>query len=324
METIIKKTMFSLGVMAALLVSYLLAKVTTIFISGFFAEVLITPSTKSLSSDLLTTNTEQVVDIRSIIQRNFFDAEESQFESLDKQDEKVEDKTEDKQETVPQGNTTAVKTSLKLDLVSSFSVGDGTDSMSACVLEYSKNKDVYAVGESFKSGTKIVRILPKRVEFLNAGRLEYVEMPDYTDIQTARTSSRASPRRRNVAPRRSETSSDEGIQRDGNSFKIACSEYKTAMSNVNQIATYIRAVPYFKDGRANGLKILSVKRGTIFDKLGIRRGDILKTINGETLDMTNGLKLFSNLSSKGCSLGELSMDVERRGVDLAYKYEIVE
>ncbi len=80
----------------------------------------------------------------------------------------------------------------------------------------------------------------------------------------------------------------------------------------------MRAVPHFKDGNPNGLKLLSVRAGSLFSKLGLQRGDILQKINGMDLDIKKGLEIFNQLKSEN----NIVMVIERKGAPQTLEYEI--
>ncbi|MBI4126951.1 MAG: hypothetical protein HY465_05605 [Deltaproteobacteria bacterium] len=66
------------------------------------------------------------------------------------------------------------------------------------------------------------------------------------------------------------------------------------------------------------MKILSVKNGSIFAKLGIQRGDILERINGMELDVKQGFAIFSQLKDAK----QLAVDLVRQGQPVTMEYEI--
>lgn len=77
-------------------------------------------------------------------------------------------------------------------------------------------------------------------------------------------------------------------------------------------------MPHFKDGRVAGMKVLSVKPGSIISKLGIKRGDVLEKINGQELDVKRGMALFSELKDQKT----FSIDVLRGDKHTTLEYEI--
>lgn len=69
-----------------------------------------------------------------------------------------------------------------------------------------------------------------------------------------------------------------------------------ALANLPQLLTEIRAVPYFEDGKAKGLRLFAIKSGSIFERIGWKNGDIIKEIDDAPLkDFTPVIKIFDTL-----------------------------
>ena len=314
--------MWVLTLIAVVMISYLLARMTSLLIAGQFSDVMIVASFPEKEGGILKNTSDKAVDVGLILKRNFFDAEESQFASEEETASEGEATT-----TSEEGadNQVAVKTSLSISLISTVSVGNGENPLSSCVIESGKQQGVYKVASqpSFAPDTKIIRILPKRVEFLNKDRLEYVELVDFAKGLSPYTKPDRSPLLSGdaLATENLEAETEEAadVQQDGNRFQIPRSEVEKALENLSLLYTEIRAVPYFKDGKANGFKLISVKQSSLFEKLGLKRGDILKSINGNVLDIQSGLKLFTELKNETSFI----LEVERRGTEQSFYYDII-
>jgi len=65
--------------------------------------------------------------------------------------------------------------------------------------------------------------------------------------------------------------------------------------------------------------MFAIKTDSLYEKIGLKNADILKTVNGNNLgDLTQALKLFEQLKSER----SLSLVLEREGTELEFKYEI--
>ena len=85
------------------------------------------------------------------------------------------------------------------------------------------------------------------------------------------------------------------------------------------LLTQARAVPYFKDGRSIGLRLFAIKTGSLYEKLGLKNGDILKSINGNSLgDLSQAMKLFEQLKQER----SISVMLERDKQDKEFRYQI--
>ena len=73
------------------------------------------------------------------------------------------------------------------------------------------------------------------------------------------------------------------------------------------------------DGKLHGFKINYVKRGSDFEKLGLKRGDLLTAINAEKLDNLGAvMSLYGDLNN----IENLTLTVERDGKSEDIEYEI--
>jgi general secretion pathway protein C len=104
-----------------------------------------------------------------------------------------------------------------------------------------------------------------------------------------------------------------------NSVVVAENDVDEALSNLPVLLTQLRAVPYFKNGQAVGLRLFAIKSGSLFEKIGLKNGDILETINGNQLgDFSQALKLFEQLKSER----SLRLVLERNREAITYNYVI--
>lgn len=216
----------------------------------------------------------------------------------------------------------AVKTSLDIKVIGVLVVGEGRDPRSSATVIGGGSKpipSVYAVGdvESFAPNTKLTRVAPDRIEFLNSGRLEYAEVggdfgssifgpPPVGELIAS------------AAPEKKDTPSFVKAE-GGGKFAIDQKEIDNALSNLDRLYTEIRAVPNFgSDGKISGMKLLSVKAGSLFAKLGLQRGDVLQRINGIELDVRRGFEIFNQLKDQK----NLTVDLVRQGSQQTFEYEI--
>ncbi|HLD45372.1 MAG TPA: type II secretion system protein GspC [bacterium] len=311
-----KKYIWVGGLVCVVIISYFLAKITTLIIEGYFPNVAITSSSEKSSE---TTQLQQgtKVDVDLIISRNIFNAQETTTSSENAT-------TETTGEDIQVSSDQAVETKLPIKLIATVSVGDGKNSFSSCVIESNKAMDTYLVGDkkTFAPNTRIISILPKRVEFMNSDQLEYVKLEEFAKAVDLTKQPTKDPSNMITKVTQSEDdpgTGDDAIVRQGNTFQISRAEIDGALTNVNKLFTDIRAVPFFEGGVAKGFKILSVKNGSLFEKLGIRRGDVLKSVNGRTLDIQSGFETFGTLKNES----EFELEINRRDEDVTYKYEVI-
>lgn len=272
-------------------------------------------------ADRAETQTRKLVlgpeELQPILERNIFDSKAvSLAPALEGEKEEPSD------EPVIQTGE-AVPTSLGIKLVSTFAVGEGKDARSSCVISGGSggkgSEAVYTVNdkELFAPDTNMVRILFNRVEFTNKGRLEYVELEDFAKGVNLNVppSDAGVPPSINPQEPKDETRIEKSAE---GKFAIDRAEIDDAIANLDKLYTQVRAVPHFKDGKSNGLKLLSVRAGSVFSKLGLKRGDILQKINGVELDIKKGLEIFNQLKTEN----HVTMEIERRGKVETQEYDI--
>ena len=291
--------MWLINLMAVVLCSYFAAKMVSNFLALSFEGGILGGAQKVVTLTLEEQHIEkQPIEAYSIIvERNIFD-------SRDVLPEPGTEAAEEEEQVITTGE--AQVTSLPIKLISTFSVGAGTDKRSTCIISAGGDKkggaqDIYTVEDEkqFAPETKIVKILYNRVEFINKKRLEYVELQDFTKGLNINQP----PQEEKAAVVQKEAGEKENIEQS---------------ANLDKLYTQIRAVPHFKDGKPAGLKLLSIKSGSVFSKLGLQRGDILMKINDTDLDIKKGLEIFNQLKTEN----SIKIDVERKGATQTLNYEI--
>jgi len=116
-----------------------------------------------------------------------------------------------------------------------------------------------------------------------------------------------------------ETKKDESIvDEDGEKIvsRALINEYKKDMKKIWQ---NIAISDYKQDGQLKGFRVRYVKKGSIFEKLGLKRGDIITGINGEMVkSYALPMRIFSNIDS----LDGLILQVKRGNNEVELEYEI--
>jgi general secretion pathway protein C len=80
-----------------------------------------------------------------------------------------------------------------------------------------------------------------------------------------------------------------------------------------------RVIPHEEDGRVVGVRLYGVRRTSLLGRLGIRNGDMLRTING--FDMTSpdtALEAYTRLRTAD----KLTLAVKRQNKDMTIEYGI--
>ena len=137
-----------------------------------------------------------------------------------------------------------------------------------------------------------------------------------------RASAPSRPERRNnrERPRRGANRYSDMVNKVGDGqYEVNRSRLNEELEDMDRLLRQARAVPHRQDGQTVGFKVVGVRSNSLFRSLGIRSGDILTSVNGESLNSLNkALGLFEQLRSSD----NLSLSVQRRGQDKTLEYSI--
>ena len=83
-----------------------------------------------------------------------------------------------------------------------------------------------------------------------------------------------------------------------------------AMKNMDQLLGSARVVPYYRGGQPYGFRVSDVAEGAKVYELGVRTGDIIKSINGVPIRTPqDALNAYQELQSNT----NVQMEIERQG-----------
>jgi len=163
--------------------------------------------------------------------------------------------------------------------------------MSAAIITDGSNEEkVYLIGDPIASGAKLHAVYTDRVVLNENGRLTNLRLPEeYRETPTA-------PVRRTSTQRRTAPAT-QSIQ-------------SVVSQNVARLADVIRPTPYFVNGQQQGYRVYPGRDRRQFAALGLRPGDLIKDIDGQSLtDPTQAMQIFQSLGTAS----QVSVTVERNG-----------
>ena len=317
MGLLFKKYIWVLYLFFLFLATFFLAKM----VSTFIASRLRIEKNIDTSRVQVTAAQEKKVltfdDYKIVLERNIFDSRELEVASL----------PTDQAPTQVDLNAPPVKTSLPIKLLSTFVVGSGTDGRSTATIvgggggtggAAAGAADIYTVGDekAFAPGVKITRIIPDRVEFINGPRVEYAEIEQFGGAVTTGKPISAI----DAAAPTGTTPTGEGVkQLEQGKFVVDKAELDAALANVDQLFTQISARPNVgPGGKTAGLRLLNIKGGSLFSKLGLKRNDVLERINGQEVDLKKGMDIFGQLKDAN----RITIDLVRNGQKTTLEYDI--
>ena len=129
----------------------------------------------------------------------------------------------------------------------------------------------FKAGNNIDDDTRIKKIKRKTVTFVKSNKTYSMRVGDDTATERDNTD------RSSVADN---LNNADGIERVGNRLKIT-RELKENLigKNLNKILMQAAAVPYTKNGKLIGFKLLEIDEGSIYNIAGIQNGDIVTHIN---------------------------------------------
>lgn len=193
-------------------------------------------------------------------------------------------------------------TPLKLRLVAINQTSAGN--LFAIIEDTQKQaQDVFEVNDNiFENQGKLTAILSDSVRIQRDNRIETLALQDDVGSSPGGQSPGGSP------PSDDETE-----------FSVAEDELSAALANLPQLLSQARAVPYFRNGQSIGMRLFAIRGGSMYEKLGLKNGDIILAVNQNSLsDPAQALKLFEQLKSER----SISVKLERNGQAKDMQYTI--
>ncbi|MBN1114379.1 MAG: hypothetical protein JXA66_03485 [Oligoflexia bacterium] len=257
-------------VMIAFFAARLVATGITALLGSISVPVRTTPATRASARE--KAGTTEISDYDIIITRNLFNSK----------NEIPDDELLDSEKF---GSEHAQKTRLDIELLGTIVVSDPLRSVAAIRIKKDKDAEAFVVNDTILSKVVIVSIARKKVILKNitTGELEYVEMQEDEDTQSVSTTISTGAGIRQI-------SEDHVLVEKG--------EVDRALENINELLTQARAVPHLENGQVAGFRIFGIKPGSLYDKLGAKNGDIIRSVNGvEIRDPASAMSLYQKLRS---------------------------
>jgi type II secretion system protein C len=188
-------------------------------------------------------------------------------------------------------------TPLSLTLIGTFVTG-GENPYAIIEDKKKQTQDVFIINQSIFGQANLKKIFEDRVEIEREGKIEILKLDDLGGG----------------------ADSGDGVSKTGqDEFVVDEGELDKGLENLPLLLTQARAVPYFKEGRSIGLRLFAIKSGSLYEKIGLKNGDIIKSINGNSLgDISQALKLFEQLKQER----SISLTLEREKQDREFRYQI--
>jgi len=188
-------------------------------------------------------------------------------------------------------------TSLKISLLGTVT---GSEENARAVIEETgrKTQGLYRVGDSVQNAV-VKKILWGKVVLRVGDKDEILSMEVPESKKGGRTSSSVKP------------------VHSGDTMTLSRSDIQDSLKNINKLLTQARIRPHLKDGKPDGFALSYIKANSFFTKLGLRRGDIVKSINGKQINTPEDAFSFYQALESGAPL---SMEISRGGKPKTINY----
>ena len=208
----------------------------------------------------------------------------------------------------PDMNAEPVRTSLRLKLLGTLVSTLPSWSIGSVLDLTSQRSSTVMIGDRVQNA-EVLSIERDRVIIANNGRREYIS-------NEAGDGAPPPPPPTAVRP----VADGSGIQAiDDNNYKIPKADLDKALANLNDLAMQARIVPAFKDGQAEGFKLFSIRPDSLYSKIGIVNGDVVKRINGFDMNSPEkALEIYTKLKDTT----RIDVEIDRNGTPVRKTYNV--
>jgi general secretion pathway protein C len=217
-----------------------------------------------------------------------------------------------------QKTTTPVTTAPRANLTLFGTVVAGPDSLA--VIGANRKIDTYRLGDEVPGGGHLAAVERVQVSIKNDdGSTETLTL-----FEKNKSKGKSSAQH-TMAPRTSRGTANAGITGQGirsigkNRWVIPHGVADSARGNLNELLSQARMVPRIVNGQTDGFMVEMVRPHTFISMLGLRRGDIVRQVNGVNLNSPEqALQIFQQLREAR----HITIGLERNGKPQSFEYEI--
>ncbi|MDM8515769.1 type II secretion system protein GspC [Desulfobacterales bacterium HSG16] len=201
-------------------------------------------------------------------------------------------------------------TKLRLKLWGTI-IGDKKIAYAIIEDQKKRKQQLHVEGDVIQKAT-IKKIFKDKVILSLAGNNEVLKMVEIGSRSSARS---------NLSNRSKASKKRTSSAKKSKNVSLARTEVENAITNVNDLMRQAKIRPHFQNGKADGLTITRIKPNSIFSKLGLRSGDVIKGVDGNDISsVDDALQFYNSLKSAS----NVSLEIRRRGRSQTIEYAIDE
>lgn len=200
-----------------------------------------------------------------------------------------------------------VPSQLPITLIGTIVHTNPARSVATINLRNKNEQRSFKVDDDIEGLAKITNIERSKVIIRNSNtqRLEFIEIKEESKINFGST-----------APK----TNGEVTELNEKEFALKRDDLNRLTSDLPALLQQARAIPNMgPDGVPNGFRIMDIAPGSIYERLGIKKNDVIKSVNGEKVDSpAKAMELYNALKSSS----NIRIGVERNGRDEELGYSI--
>jgi general secretion pathway protein C len=203
----------------------------------------------------------------------------------------------------------AVKSKLPLNLIGTIVHVNPGKSVATIQLKTTNMVTPYLPNDQIENMATLIRVQRRKaiIRNLENSHLEYIEIPDDTKVSFAKT---AAPATAGV------------FTQQGDTIAIKRTDLNNYLKNLPDLLQQATAVPNIvpgTGGEVDGFKMLGIEPNSVFSQIGLKVGDVLKSVNGEKVNSpAKAMELYNSLRNEG----HIELEIERDGRPTALNFNI--
>jgi type II secretion system protein C len=170
-------------------------------------------------------------------------------------------------------------------------------------------QELFAYGEEVYDYGTLTKILSDYIEITQGAKTHTIDLVDINELGA-----------KGLRTMQSHSSPSQLVKKiNEKQFVLNQRKVEEALNSPEQVLSDARLYPNIKQGKHEGFRILEVKRGGLYDSLGLMNRDILLKING--LDLVSPEAAMQAMTAlKG--MNAINLDIIRNGAKMTLNYQI--
>ena len=206
----------------------------------------------------------------------------------------------------------AVLSQLPIKLEGTMVHANPKKSIATVGLKSKNETKAVMVNDELEGLAKITKIERRRITFrnLSGGRLEYIEIPKEGTLSFG------------LQDKTHTVNTDEVMKQGEFEFAMKRSDLNKYLTDLSKVLNEARMVPNIvpgTGGKVEGFRFVSINPGSVYEKLGFKPMDVIKSVNGDMVNSpTKAMELYNALKSEK----NITMQVERDGRLENFRYNV--